>query len=29
LSVVHAGRQLRIGPIAFWVVVGMLVIMAG
>ncbi len=25
----HAGRQLRIGPIAFWVVVGTLVIMAG
>ncbi|HET9247531.1 MAG TPA: M23 family metallopeptidase [Xanthobacteraceae bacterium] len=29
LSLVHAGRQLRIGPIAFWVVVGTLVIMAG
>src|SRR5882724_11068948 len=27
LSLVHAGRQLRIGPIAFWVVVGTLVIM--
>src|SRR5207245_10475157 len=25
---VHAGRQLRIGPIAFWIVVGTLVIMA-
>ena len=25
---IHAGRQLRIGPIAFWVVVGTLVIMA-
>ena len=25
---VHAGRQLRVGPIAFWVVVGTLVIMA-
>src|SRR5258708_15911644 len=24
----HAGRQLRLGPIAFWVVVGTLVIMA-
>jgi murein DD-endopeptidase MepM/ murein hydrolase activator NlpD len=24
----HAGRQLRIGPIAFWIVVGSLVIMA-
>src|SRR5215472_11806973 len=28
-SLVHAGRQLRLGPIAFWVVVGTLVIMAG
>src|SRR5215510_16396321 len=27
-SLVHAGRQLRLGPIAFWVVVGTLVIMA-
>src|SRR5260370_5104562 len=27
-TLVHAGRQLRIGPIAFWVVVGTLVIMA-
>ncbi len=26
-TLVHAGRQLRIGPIAFWVVVGTLVIM--
>ncbi|MPZ56805.1 MAG: peptidoglycan DD-metalloendopeptidase family protein [Rhizobiales bacterium] len=25
----HAGHQLRIGPIAFWIVVGTLVIMAG
>ena len=25
---VHAGRQVRIGPVAFWVVVGTLVIMA-
>src|ERR1700730_11722912 len=24
----HAGRQVRLGPIAFWVVVGTLVIMA-
>src|SRR5262252_6335934 len=24
----HAGRQLRIGPIAFWTIVGTLVIMA-
>jgi murein DD-endopeptidase MepM/ murein hydrolase activator NlpD len=27
-TLLHAGRQLRIGPIAFWVVVGTLVIMA-
>jgi TolA-binding protein len=25
----HAGRQVRIGPVAFWTVVGTLVIMAG
>jgi murein DD-endopeptidase MepM/ murein hydrolase activator NlpD len=25
----HAGRQVRLGPVAFWVVVGTLVIMAG
>src|SRR5215510_8060757 len=29
LSLVRAGRQVRIGPIAFWVVVGTLVIVAG
>jgi murein DD-endopeptidase MepM/ murein hydrolase activator NlpD len=28
-ALVHAGRQLRLGPIAFWIVVGTLVIMAG
>src|SRR5260370_26062461 len=28
LSLVHAGRQVRLGSIAFWVVVGTLVIMA-
>jgi murein DD-endopeptidase MepM/ murein hydrolase activator NlpD len=28
LSLIHAGRQVRLGPIAFWVVVGTLVIMA-
>jgi murein DD-endopeptidase MepM/ murein hydrolase activator NlpD len=28
-TLAHAGRQLRLGPIAFWVVVGTLVIMAG
>jgi murein DD-endopeptidase MepM/ murein hydrolase activator NlpD len=28
-TLVHAGRQLRLGPIAFWIVVGTLVIMAG
>src|SRR5690242_11196040 len=27
-TVTHAGRQIRLGPIAFWVVVGTLVIMA-
>jgi murein DD-endopeptidase MepM/ murein hydrolase activator NlpD len=27
-ALVHAGRQLRLGPIAFWIVVGTLVIMA-
>ena len=27
-TLAHAGRQLRVGPIAFWVVVGTLVIMA-
>jgi hypothetical protein len=24
----HAGHQLRLGPIAFWIIVGTLVIMA-
>ena len=28
LHLAHAGRQLRLGPIAFWVVVGTLVVMA-
>ena len=27
-TLVHGGRQIRIGPIAFWIVVGTLVIMA-
>src|SRR5665811_2566888 len=27
-TLVHGGRQVRIGPIAFWIVVGTLVIMA-
>jgi murein DD-endopeptidase MepM/ murein hydrolase activator NlpD len=27
-TLVHAGRQVRIGPVAFWIVVGTLVIMA-
>jgi len=27
-TLAHAGRQLRLGPIAFWVVVGTLVVMA-
>jgi len=25
----HAGRQVRIGPVAFWIIVGTLVVMAG
>lgn len=25
----HAGRQVRVGPVAFWIIVGTLVIMAG
>lgn len=28
-TLAHAGHQLRLGPIAFWIVVGTLVIMAG
>ncbi len=28
-TLVHAGRQVRIGPVAFWTVVGTLVVMAG
>ena len=28
-TIAHAGHQLRLGPIAFWIVVGTLVIMAG
>ena len=28
-TLAHAGRQLRLGPIAFWLVVGTLVVMAG
>jgi murein DD-endopeptidase MepM/ murein hydrolase activator NlpD len=28
-TLVHGGRQVRLGPIAFWVVVGTLVVMAG
>jgi len=28
-TLLHAGRQVRIGPVAFWIVVGTLVIMAG
>lgn len=27
-TLVHAGRQVRIGPIAFWIVVGTLIVMA-
>ena len=25
----HAGRQVRVGPVAFWIIVGTLIIMAG
>src|SRR4051812_15315059 len=28
-TLVHAGRQVRLGPVAFWIAVGTLVIMAG
>jgi len=28
-TLVHAGRQVRVGPVAFWIVVGALVFMAG
>jgi murein DD-endopeptidase MepM/ murein hydrolase activator NlpD len=28
-TVGHAGRQVRIGPVAFWIIVGSLVLMAG
>src|SRR5262247_2481691 len=28
LTLAHAGRQVRLGPVAFWIVVGTLVIMA-
>ena len=28
-TLVHRGRQMRLGPVAFWVVVGSLVVMAG
>lgn len=28
-TLVHAGRQVRLGPVAFWIVVGTLVVMAG
>jgi murein DD-endopeptidase MepM/ murein hydrolase activator NlpD len=28
-TVGHAGRQVRIGPVAFWIIVGSLVVMAG
>jgi murein DD-endopeptidase MepM/ murein hydrolase activator NlpD len=28
-TLVHAGRQVRLGPVAFWIVVGSLVVMAG
>jgi hypothetical protein len=28
-TLVHGGRQVRLGPVAFWIVVGSLVVMAG
>ena len=28
-TIAHAGRQVRFGPVAFWIVVGTFVIMAG
>ena len=28
-TLAHAGRQVRLGPVAFWIVVGSLVVMAG
>jgi hypothetical protein len=28
-TIAHAGRQIRLGPIAFWIVVGTVVILAG
>jgi murein DD-endopeptidase MepM/ murein hydrolase activator NlpD len=28
-TLAHAGRQLRVGPVAFWTIVGSLVVMAG
>src|SRR5260370_26339974 len=28
-ALVHAGRQWQFGPIAFWIVIGILVVMAG
>lgn len=28
-TITHAGRQVRLGPVAFWIVVGTLVVMAG
>ena len=28
-TLTHAGRQVRLGPVAFWIVVGTLIIMAG
>ena len=28
-TIAHAGRQIRFGPVVFWIVVGTVVIMAG
>ena len=28
-TIAHAGRQIRFGPVAFWIAVGAVVVMAG
>jgi hypothetical protein len=28
-TITHAGRQIRFGPVAFWIAVGSVVVMAG
>ena len=29
ITIAHAGRQIRFGPVAFWIAVGTVIIMAG